>query len=103
MNTVDFVSPNGTLSHAQAHNPLLRQRIVFDGGNRTTAWIDPSGRAKIIPSIIKFLEDWELDDDAQGDEKSVLILHENQRYAVGEMAGMFLGSPIYQKDKTEMA
>ncbi|MEP0925293.1 hypothetical protein [Leptolyngbya sp. ST-U4] len=103
MTTTDFVPQNGTLTQTQTHNPLLRQRVVFDGGNRTTAWINPKNKIQIIPSIIKNLEDWELDSDAQSDEKSALISHEGSRYVVGQMAHFLNGSPIFQKNKTEMA
>ncbi|MCD8486197.1 MAG: ParM/StbA family protein [Desertifilum sp.] len=100
MKNIVTVPSNG---YATSANNLIRDKVVFDGGNRTTAWINPSGKIQIVPSIIKNLEDWELDEDAQGDEKSVIIIHNGERYVVGEMAGWLNGRPIFQKDKTEMA
>lgn len=103
MTTADLVLQSGTLIPVVTHNPLLRQRVCFDGGNRTTAWTTPGKKIQIIPSIIKNLEDWELDSGVQGDEKSAIIIHNGDRYVVGEMALMCNGSPVFQKDKTKMA
>lgn len=100
MTIADYVPQNGAIAQNQPQNPLLRQRICFDGGNRTTAWIDPRGKIKIIPSIIKNLADWE---EAESDEKSIVIQFEGKRYVVGELAKQLGGRPVFEQDKCDLA
>lgn len=79
---------------------IARKRLPFDGGNRFLKWIDPKGKARIIPSCIKELEDWE---DAQPDDRSVLIEIEGERYVIGQVAQDLGGQPVFEQDKCELA
>lgn len=79
---------------------LIRQRLCFDGGYRTTAWISPTNQIKIIPSIIKNLENWE---DCQPDLDSVLIEFKSDRFCIGQQAKFLGGKPAFQNDKIDLA
>lgn len=81
-------------------NALIRKKVVLDGGNRYLKFFDSYNRVQILPSNIKQLESWE---DAQADEKSILIGYEGQRYAVGQVAIDLGGQPIFERDKTQLA
>lgn len=100
MTTTDYVPHHGNFIPTQTLNPLLRQRVCFDGGNRTTCWINAQGKIQVIPSIIKNLADWE---EAEADQSSIVIEFQGQRYVVGELAKHLGGRPVFERDKCELA
>ncbi|MBD1903783.1 ParM/StbA family protein [Trichocoleus sp. DQ-A3] len=81
-------------------NVLLRKKVVLDGGNRYLKFFDPLNRVRVIPSNIKQLESWE---DAQPDEKSVVVGFEEQRYAIGQVAIELGGQPVFEGNKCDLA
>jgi hypothetical protein len=96
--TISTEKPFYGFSHPP--NVLIRKRLPLDGGNRHLKYFDALGRVRILPSVIKQLEDWE---DAQFDEKSVVITVDGQRYVIGQLAAELGGKPVFENDKSELA
>ena len=81
-------------------NIHIRKRVPLDGGNRFIKYFDALGRVKILPSVVKELESWE---DAERDEKSVVIAVDGRRYVIGQLAADLGGKPVFEGDKCELA
>ncbi|MEW5858046.1 MAG: hypothetical protein AB1861_11785 [Cyanobacteriota bacterium] len=81
-------------------NVHMRKRVPLDGGNRFIKYFEALGQVKILPSVVKELEDWE---DAEPDEKSVVIAVDRQRYVIGQLASELGGKPVFEGDKCELA
>lgn len=89
-----------TIAAKNGTSNLVRSKVVFDGGNRTTAWVSVSGQVKLIPSIIKSLADWE---DAIADDQSAVITYQGKKYVVGQQAKQLNGKAVFMGDKLELA
>jgi hypothetical protein len=96
--TISLPKPQHSLGSSQSAH--IRKRLPFDGGNRFIKWIAPQGQVRIIPSFIRELEDWE---DANWDDKSVVITYEGYRFAIGEVADALGGKPVFSEDKCRWA
>ncbi|MEC4895472.1 MAG: hypothetical protein SAL07_19655 [Oscillatoria sp. PMC 1051.18] len=81
-------------------SPLIRHNVCFDGGKRSTLWINPQNQIQKIPSVIKFLEDWE---EAEPTKNSVLIEHNKVKICVGSLAADLGGRPVHEENKCDLA
>ncbi|MBD1903746.1 ParM/StbA family protein [Trichocoleus sp. DQ-A3] len=81
-------------------NVHLRKRLPLDGGNRFIKYLDPLNRVRILPSVVKELESWE---DAEPDDKSVVIAVDGHRYVIGQLAAELGGKSVFEEDKCELA
>lgn len=96
--TTSDLKPLNSLVYPQ--NVHVRKCLPFDGGNRFIKWINPWNRPVILPSCLKELESWE---DAEWNERSILIELEGRRYLIGELAQLMGGTPVFSQDKCELA
>ncbi len=92
--TISTEKPFYGFSHPP--NVHIRKRVPLDGGNRFIKYFDALNRVRILPSVVKELEDWE---DAEPDEKSVVIAVDGQRYVIGQLAAELGGKPVFESDK----
>lgn len=81
-------------------NVHIRKRVPLDGGNRFIKYLDPLNRVRILPSVVKELESWE---DAEPDDKSVVIAVDGHCYVIGELAAQLGGKPVFEGDKSDQA
>lgn len=100
MQTLKPCTQSGTISRNSPQSPLIRTQVVFDGGNRSTLWINPQNQIQKIPSVIKFLESWE---EAEPTKNSVLIENTNVKFCVGSLAADLGGRPVHEEDKCDLA
>jgi hypothetical protein len=99
------LSPYRSASRTQTgHTPntaLIRPVVVFDGGNRTTQWINPTGKICTLPSVIKQIDpSWE---DVEPDQNSVVIHHVGKTFVVGQAAKDLGGVAFFQTNKLDLA
>lgn len=80
----------------------VRNRVVFDGGNRFIKWVDPNGQVQMIPSCIKEVNEYQWR-RLKPDPETVLIEADGKRYAIGKLAQDLGGEPTFQKDKCALA
>lgn len=85
---------------ASAKSDMVRPLVVLDGGNRFVNWLDASGNCRLIPAIVKELEEWE---DGGFDSDSVLIELGDRRWVIGAIAQQLGGKPVFMGEKADLA
>jgi hypothetical protein len=72
---------------------------AIDAGNRHIKWLDRKNNPRRIPSYSLQLEDFQ--DTPKGNDESVVIEFEGDRFVLGKIAKTMKGVPTYQTEKTD--